>query len=170
MPLTFCKKMKTSSIAALLMAAGIALAAEPSDYIPLKVPEDALQVDHDRLAMPLAHKAKRGLLVYENSRKDKLFCELRPDQARDLAGAEYMAVEGLKPILVKWAFLEPVDEKGLNLVVAHRPVVHIKNGVLYVSSSNIDIGDVGKVVEGVLIIQVENNPQDVVFKLSKIGW
>lgn len=152
------------------MATGIALAAEPSDYTPLKVPEGALEVDSARIAIPLVHKAKSGLLLYENLRKDKLFCELRPDQASDLAGSEYKAIKGLKPILVKWAFIEPADEKGVNLVIAHRPEVHSKDGVLYVSSSGIDIGNVSKLVEGVLIIQVANNPEKIVFKLSKVGW
>ncbi|HEX7261926.1 MAG TPA: hypothetical protein VF258_08935 [Luteolibacter sp.] len=162
--------MKTFSTLALLIAADIALAAEPSDYIPLKMPEGALKVDSARIAIPLAHKAKSGLLLYENTRKDKLFCELRPDQASDLAGAQYKAIEGFKPILIKWAFIEPVDEKGMNLVIAHMPSVSSKDGVLYVSSSGIDIGDVGKVVEGVLIIQVATDPKNIVFKLSKIGW
>lgn len=162
--------MKISPIVAFLMAVGIALASEPSDYTPLKVPEGGLKVDNNRIAIPLAHKAKSAFLLYEHSNKNKLFCELRPDQARDLAGAEYKPIKGFKPILIKWTFIEPADEKGLNLVIAHRPTAYRKGNVLYVSSSGIDVGNVGKVIEGVFIIQVATNPDKIVFKFSKIGW
>jgi len=162
--------MKICSMISILIAVEVAFAAEPSDYPRLQVPEGAVQVEEGRIAIPLAHKAKSALFLYENSRAGKLFCELQPDQASDFAGAEYKAIEGLKPILIKWSFMEPADEKGLGSVVAHRPSVYIKDGILFVSSSGIDIGNVGKVAEGGLIVQVETNPDKIVFKLSKTGW
>ena len=155
---------------ALSVAVGLCFAAEPSDYTRMKIPEEAVQLENARFSIPLANQAKRALLLFEQGRKGQPFVELRPDQASDLAGAEYKQIEGFKPILVKWTFIEPADEKGLNLVFTHFPTVHIKDDVLFISSSGIDIGDVGKTIEGVLIIQVANNPKDVVFKLSKVGW
>ena len=164
------QEMKTLPIGVFLIATGICFAAEPSDFIPFKVPEGATQVDNTRISIPLAHKAKSALLLFDNSHKDKLFCELRPDQASELAGAEYTAIEGLKPILVRWSFMEPANAKEQNLVIAHRPAAYVKDHTLYISSSGINIGDVGKVVEGVLIVQVASNPEKIVFKLSKVGW
>jgi len=162
--------MKTKLIIAPLIIAGLCLAAEPSDYVPLRIPEGATQLESTKILIPLANKAKSALLLYTQGRKDNLFVELRPDQASDLAGDGYKEIEGFRPILVKWTFVEPTDEKGIDLVSSHSPTVYVKDDTLFISSSGIDIGDVSKVVEGGLIIQVANNPKDVVFKLSKIGW
>ena len=162
--------MNAPSIFAAMFVAIAPLAAETSDFTQGVVSEGAVELKSSMISIPLAHKARSALLFYENSRKERQFCELRPDQASDFAGAEYAEIEGFTPILVKWAFLEPVDQEGLKLVVSHRPRVSVKGGVLYVSSSGIDIGDVGKVTDGALIIQVPTIPEDIVFKLSKTGW
>lgn len=154
----------------MFLCAGICLAAEPLDRVPLQVPAGAVQIDHVRISIPLAHKAKSADLLFKKLAGDNDFCVLRPDQASDLAGAQYKEVDGLKTILVKWSFIEPTDEKSLDSVKAHNPVIYIKDDDLYVSSGGIDIGDVAKVVDGVLIIQVANLPRKIVHKLSRIGW
>ncbi|WP_411825371.1 hypothetical protein [Luteolibacter sp. AS25] len=162
--------MKTKPIIAFLVTAGLCFAAEPSYYNRLRIPEGATQLEYAKISIPLANKARIALFLYEQGRKENLFVELRPDQARDLAGDGYKQIEGFKPILVKWTFVEPTDEKGIGLVTSHTPTVYIKDDTLFVSSSGIDIGDVSKTAEGALIIQVANNPKDVVFKLFKVGW
>lgn len=158
------------SICAIIMAAGIGFAAEPSDYVPLAVPEGSEKVENSKISIPLAHKAKLGLLLYDKLAKGKSFCVLTPDQAKELAGDGYKAVKELKPILVKWSFLEPVDQNGIGNVTAHEPTIHSKAGVLFVSSTGIDIGEVARMVEGVIIVQVEKEPESVVVKASKTGW
>jgi len=42
--------------------------------------------------------------------------------------------------------------------------------VIYVSSSGIDIGDVAVVIEGVIILQIEDLPKKIVHKIQRIGW
>ena len=158
------------SICALIMAAGVSFAAEASDYVPLRVPEGAKEIESSKISIPFAHKAKLGLLMYEKLAKEKSFCVLTPDQARDLAGDGYKAIEGFQPILVKWSFLEPTDQQGIDLVKSRSPTVHLKDDVLYISSGGIDIGEVAKVVEGVMIVQVEKEPKSVIGKVTKIGW
>ena len=162
--------MKTKLTIALSVAAGLGIAAEPSDYIPLEIPEGATQIENSKILIPLAHKAKSALLLYNRGRGDELFVVLQPDRARELAGKGYKEVEGLQTILVRWAFVEPVEEKDIDMVSSQAPTVYLKDGVLFVSCSGIDIGEVGRTVEGALIIQVPNAPKEVVFKLSKIGW
>jgi hypothetical protein len=162
--------MKIQSTIALLVTAGLCFAIEPSDYTPPRIPEGATQLENTKISIPLANKAKSALLLYRQGHKEKLFLELRPDQAKDIAGDGYKQIEGLRPILVKWTFIEPTGEKDISSVSSHFPTVHIKDDILFVSSSGIDIGEVSKTVEGVLVIQVANNPKDVVFKLSKVGW
>lgn len=154
----------------LLLFTGICLAAEPSDRIPLQIPAGAVQVDGVRISFPLAHKARSADLLFKKLAGGKDFCVLTPDQASDLAGAQYKKVNGLETILVKWSFIEPVDEKELHSVIAHAPTIYSKDDVLYVSSSGIAIGRVGKVVDGVLIVQVAKLPKEIVHKLSRIGW
>jgi len=150
--------------------AGVCSAVEPLDRAPLRIPDGAAQVDANRIWIPLAHQAKKANLLFEKLAGEDAFCELRPDQASDLAGRQHTEVAGMRTILVRWSFLEPVDEKGVDLVIAHPPTVHSKDGTLYVSSSGIDIGDVAKVVEGVLIVQVPTLPKEIVHKLARVGW
>lgn len=171
--LVYLLQMNTNfhhSICAIIMAAGIGFAAEPSDYMPLIVPEGAQKVEIPKISIPLAHKAKLGLLLYEKLVGDKSFSVITPDQAKELAGDGYKTVKGLQPILVKWSFLEPVNQKGIDVVTAFEPTVHSKDGVLYVFSTGMDIGEVAKVVEGVMIVQVEKEPKSVIGKISKTGW
>jgi hypothetical protein len=155
---------------AMLLIAGVCSAVEPSDRVPLRVPDGAVQIDGARISFPLAHKAKSANLLFKKMAGEKDFCVLRPDQASDIAGPQYKEKDGLKTILVKWSFIEPIDEKALDLVHSHAPAIYSKDDMLYVSSGGIDIGDVAKVVEGVLIVQVATLPKKIVHKLARIGW
>lgn len=153
-----------------LFLTGVCLAVDPSDRVPLHIPKGATQVEHARISFLLAHKAKSGNLLLEKMTGEGDLCVLRPDQASDLTGAQYTEKTGLKTILVRWSFLEPTDGKALDLVTTHNPIVYRKGDTLYISSSGIDIGDVGTVVESVLIVQLETLPKKIVHKLTRIGW
>ena len=153
-----------------LFVTRVCLAVEPVERIPLRIPDRAEQVDAAKISFPLAHKAKKANLLFKKVAGDSDFCVLRPDQASDLAGSQYKEKSGLKTILVKWSFIEPKDTKALDLVNAHAPTVFSMDGIIYVSSSGIDIGDVAEVAEGVLIVQVKQLPKKIVHKLSRVGW
>lgn len=145
-------------------------AVEPIDRTPLNIPDGAKPANSSMISFPLAHKAKKANLLFNKVAGDSNFCVIRPDQAGDIAGAQYKGKAGFKTIMVKWSFIEPKDIKALDLVTTHAPAVFSMNGVMYVSSSGIDIGDVAKVVEGVFIIQVERLPKKIVHKLHRVGW
>ena len=153
-----------------LFVTRVCLAVEPAERSPLRIPDGAKQVDVAKISFPLAHKAKKANLLFNKVAGDSDFCVIRPDQAGDLAGAQYKEKAGLKTILVKWSFIEPKDTKALDLVTAHAPAVFSMDGVIYVSSSGIDIGDIAKIAEGVFIVQVEQLPKKIVHKLSRVGW
>ena len=155
---------------AILLVAGVCSAIEPLDRIPLQIPDGATKIDANRISVPLAHQAKKASLLFKKLAGESAFCEVRPEQASELAGSQYTEIAGEKTILVKWSFLKPVDEKGVDLVHGHAPTIHIKDDTLYVASSGIDIGDVAEVVEGVLIVQVPKLPQEIVHKLARTGW
>ena len=147
-------------------------ALEPIDRRPLAVPvpAGAVQVWIERISFPLAHKAKHANLLFKKTAGKNDYCVIRPEEARDIAGKQFKDVDGLKAILVKWSFHEPVDESKLDWVSAKDPVVYTKDDILYVSSTGINIEDVGKVVDGVIIVQVSKLPKSIVHKLSHIGW
>ena len=153
-----------------LFTARVCLAVEPIERTPLEIPDGAEQVDVAKISFPLAHKAQHANLLFSKIAGDNGFCVIRPEQASDLAGPQYKEKAELKTILVKWSFIEPKDVSALNLVSAHEPSVFSKDGVIYISSRGIDIGDVAQVAEGVFIVQVEQLPQKVVRKMSRIGW
>lgn len=143
---------------------------DPTFYVPLEIPTGATELDSSVISFPMAHQSKKGLLLHRKLAGKKAFCEIRPDQAAALVGTSYKAAEGLKPILVKWTFLEPKDEKGIDLVLTFLPTVHRKKDTLYLRSSGIDIGNIGVRTEGVLIIQVASLPTKIKSKLSITGW
>lgn len=154
----------------LLALSGVGLAVEPADRTPLQVPDGAVEIDDSRVSFPLAHKSKSADLLFKSLAGDKGYCVLSAVQASDLAGERYRENEGLQTILVKWSFLEPADEKSLNTVKTFTPRVQIKDDVLFVSTTAIDIGDAGTVAEGVFIIQIERLPEEVRHKLMRTGW
>lgn len=154
----------------ILFAIQVGLAEESLVLDSVHIPADAVQVAEDRVSIPLSHKANRANLIFRKMSGKDDFCIIDSDQARNLVGSQFKEVDGLKVILVKWSFVEPVDEDSLASVHSREPTVYTKDSVLYVSSGGIDIGNVAKVVEGVIVLQVAALPEKVVHKFARTGW
>ena len=159
-----------SLLVAILFASYNCHALAPEDYTPVRVPDGALLLDTTQVSFPFAHKAIKANLLFEKAKGKNDFTELRPDQATDLAGSQYKEKKGTRTVLVKWSFVEPVGEKSLHMVQAHAPQIYKKDDVIYISSGGVDIGEVAKVVDGVLILQIPKLPKKVIHKLHRIGW